>query len=150
MLFAHRLNESSDAVSRFVRQSMTNIVGHIPSDVTTDRDPPPAETQLALTHELNKLIAGDSIYEEQRFAGVKLSPQTQALVDKQRERRARREQLTDDEQVRLNRFLLEDAFPTALTQNQNRPVRFVVPAGWFQSLGASLSSCLRRCSPPSG
>jgi POT family proton-dependent oligopeptide transporter len=134
-LLVHRLAEPADGVSKFVSTSLITKKALGDFALSSIGDPGPA--RLTLTRGLNEIIGGDSIYDEQRFAGVRLSPQTQALVDKQRERQTRREQLTDDEQVRLNRFLLEDVFPTELTQNQNRPVTFVVPAGWFQSLGAT-------------
>jgi dipeptide/tripeptide permease len=126
-----RLSLSEDGVSQFVRYKVAEVMM---ADLTNWVRLPAGE---GLARTLNRIIAGDPIFEEQRFAGVKLSPQTQALLAKQQELQQKQKQLSDDDQTRLNRFLLEDAFPTALSQNQSRPVTFVVPAGWFQSLGAT-------------
>lgn len=63
-----------------------------------------------LADDLNAVLRGPSIYEEERFAGVNLSKQTQLwLEDKVR--------ITDTKAVFLNRSLLEDAFPKAVKNN---------------------------------
>jgi MFS family permease len=65
--------------------------------------------RVALAEELTGIIKGRSIYETQRFAGVLLSDETKQL-------------LAQDSQsakaVRLNRCLLEDAFPSELLKNR--------------------------------
>ncbi len=64
--------------------------------------------KVQLAHELNGVINGPSIYEEQRFTGVtNRRPETLKLLAK--------ETLGADELVTLNRLLLEDAFPHAIS-----------------------------------
>ena len=58
---------------------------------------------------LNKIVAGPSIYEDARFAAVKLRPETLRLLNRNSE---------DGGVVRLNRLLLEDAFPMELARNE--------------------------------
>ena len=58
---------------------------------------------------LNKIVAGPSIYEDARFAALKLRPETLRLVDGN---------LEDGGVIRLNRLLLEDAFPLELARNE--------------------------------
>jgi class 3 adenylate cyclase len=62
-----------------------------------------------LIKELNKIVAGRSIYTDARFAGVKLRPETLRLLDAKSE---------DGGVPRLNRLLLEDACPMELTRNE--------------------------------
>ena len=65
--------------------------------------------RVALAEELTKLMKGPSLFEAQRFAGVPLSAETkQFLAHEPR----------GGELVRLNRCLLEDAFPAELLQNR--------------------------------
>lgn len=72
----------------------------------------PAETRAAITavlRTLNRVVAGDaSIYDETRFNGVALRPETEAL---------RRTKPRDLALARLNRMLLEDAFPAELARS---------------------------------
>ena len=65
--------------------------------------------RVALAEELTRVIKGRSLYETQRFAGVSLSAETRGLL-------AQGVQAADP--VRLNRCLLEDAFPSELLQNR--------------------------------
>ena len=53
----------------------------------------------ALLNGLNAVISSSALYDAQRFAGVTLSAQTQA------------ELAAGDDLPRLNRLLLQDAFP---------------------------------------
>ena len=57
--------------------------------------------KAALLDGLNAVVAGGSIFDAQRFDGVKLSPQTQAA-------------LTGGDPARVNRLLLQDAYPDAV------------------------------------
>jgi proton-dependent oligopeptide transporter, POT family len=50
--------------------------------------------------------------------------------------------LSEDDLARMNRFLLEDTYTRELTQNQAKPVSFVIPAGWAQSVGPLFVFCL--------
>ncbi len=67
-----------------------------------------AGLKLALCADLNRILGGPSLYNEQRFDGVYLNNNTRALIDGKPE---------GDAVVRLNRMLLEDAYPTFLSRN---------------------------------
>jgi len=70
--------------------------------------PPEAEARLRqlLADDLNALVEGPLIYAVDRFSDVKRRPETQALLDVNPE---------GNELMRLNRMLLEDAFPEQLS-----------------------------------
>lgn len=59
-----------------------------------------------LVQNLNKIAADENIYNKERFAGVTLRPQTKELIG---------QPVRGQELARLNRLLIEDAFPTELT-----------------------------------
>ncbi|HXT10940.1 MAG TPA: MFS transporter [Candidatus Angelobacter sp.] len=81
----------------------------------------PAAVQKEVVQDLNQLIRQEinnkpgradnkpALYDAQRFAGVKLSDKTQALIAKK--------DRNDHEVLQMNRYLLQDAFPAALTYN---------------------------------
>ena len=60
-----------------------------------------------LTDELNPLLEGSSLYDPRRFAGIKLRRQTSRLIERSP---------TGADLVRLNRALLEDAYPTRIAR----------------------------------
>lgn len=76
--------------------------------------PPEEETKLRqlLADDLNDLIQGPLIYAVDRFSDVKRRPETQALLDSNPE---------GIELGRLNRMLLEDAFPEQLGRGSKAP-----------------------------
>ncbi len=65
--------------------------------------------RVALAEELTRTMKGPALFEAQRFAGVALSDQTKQLQSQQPQ---------GGDLVRLNRCLLEDAFPATLLQNR--------------------------------
>ena len=66
-----------------------------------------------LDSELNKIIAGPSLYNTNRFAGIPLRTDTEDLL-KQRNR-------TEYDTESLNRLLLEEAYPAAISRQHNQP-----------------------------
>ena len=68
-------------------------------------DPSP-KLQEALLSELNRLLQAGSLYDAQAFADIELSEQTQALIAKNPK--------SGEALVRLNRWLLADAYPYEL------------------------------------
>ena len=133
---ASRLVAHADPVSQHVWSRLANSTQQALQQYSQYVGGQQAEVERTLCRDLIKLVTGESLYDEERFAGVKLSLTTTDLLAEQRALKGQRKQLSDDEQVRLNRLLLEDAYPSGLSQNQTVPPSFVVPAGWFQSLGA--------------
>ncbi len=65
--------------------------------------------RVALAEDLTKLMKGPALFDAQRFAGVALSGETKQLLA---------QQSRGGDLVRLNRCLLEDAFPSELLQNR--------------------------------
>ncbi|GEM_PF-3553688 len=73
--------------------------------------------EKALTDEINRILSGPCIYDRDRFAGVELFWHTRELLDKN---------LSGGDLARLNRMLLEDAFPDLedASPEQKRTPRF--------------------------
>ena len=69
------------------------------------------QVQVAVVQVLNKIIGGQNIDEEKRFDGIMLRPETTDL---------RRTSPTGTGLGRLNRLLLEDAYPQELIRNIER------------------------------
>jgi hypothetical protein len=116
--FARKLANGTDAVSIFLR-------GHLddPAKAAIDTYSSSGESAKAvisaLLKDLNQVIAGPSIYDDARFRGVALRPQTNELLM----RNPAGLQL-----ARLNMLLLEDAYPAELTKS--------VTTGWIVKDGA--------------
>ena len=65
----------------------------------------------ALANEINRIVLEGPVYEPSRFAGVTLSAEAQALLD---------QKLHGEQLIRLNRLLLENAYPSELVQSQGK------------------------------
>ncbi len=76
-----------------------------------DSHPPSNSLKEALLDELNKLLEQESFYNEELFAHVDLSKEAKKLLAKN---------LQGREIIRLNRLLLEDAFPQEIAKSQKR------------------------------
>jgi hypothetical protein len=76
-------------------------------------NPDPRGIEALLIHDLNAVLAGPSLYESERFAGIELRRETRDLLDK-----ANR---SSHESLSLNRLLLEDAFPVGIARQHNQP-----------------------------
>jgi hypothetical protein len=79
--------------------------------------------QLALAKNINQIIAGPSIYDKTRFANIVLRPETEELL----KTNPRGQQL-----ARLNKLLLEDAYPVDLAKSAT--------TGWIVKDGAMAST----------
>jgi hypothetical protein len=66
--------------------------------------------QASLEPDINAVIEGGSIYEPQRFASVEISPKTQRLLDQHPQ---------GGQLIRLNRLLLEDAYPDEMAKSHS-------------------------------
>jgi MFS transporter, FHS family, L-fucose permease len=113
---ATRLSEPKDPVSVFVYQ-------HTSEATRQSLKPGGQSAQQALAQDLDKLIKGPSIYEEQRFASVKLEPTTRELLALNQKEAAKLDKTADEERtaaatvLHLNRALLEDAYPGEVNKN---------------------------------
>jgi len=113
---ATRLAEQKNPVSVFVYQST--------SEGTRQSLKQGGENaKQALAGDLDKLIKGPVIYDEQRFAGVKLEPTTRELLELNQKEVAKLDKTPDEARtaaatvLHLNRALLEDAFPGEVIKN---------------------------------
>ena len=117
-----QLANGADAVSTFLRSQLDDAV--TTSLTTYSASDPSAKAALsALTKQLNQVIAGPSLYNPARFSQVALQPDTRELIaaNPQGYRLAR-----------LNKLLLEDAYPDDLTHSRT--------AGWKVKDGAMAST----------
>jgi hypothetical protein len=94
-----RLNDHSDPVSQFLWSQFSLEV----QQRLADSNSTPQQQGAALTEALNGILAsGTSIYERERFAGVKLSEETVELLA---------QHPTAEGLIRLNRLLIAHAYP---------------------------------------
>ena len=70
---------------------------------------PDLRLRQALVKELNRIMQSSSIYDSRRFAGLALSRETQRLLENRS---------GDYHFLRLNRLLLEDAFPQEISRSE--------------------------------
>jgi len=112
---AVRIRSTRDTVSGFIHDELSPETRAL-LDAYTGATAPPERLQDALVEDLNHLIRGPSLYDEQRFAEIRLSAATRALAA-ENPQDARRLRL-------LNRYLLEDAYPLEIERSRGllRPV----------------------------
>ncbi|OUL29650.1 hypothetical protein BV378_05605 [Nostoc sp. RF31YmG] len=98
--------QDASALSDFLREQLSSDTQRLLDAYTN----PPAEPALitALLKELNQLLMGESLYDEQRFAAITLSAETQRLVQ---------QNLYGKQLIRCNRLLLEEAFPSQIRKH---------------------------------
>ncbi len=124
--FVRKLADKSDPVSAWLNDELdasakTALAAFGPT-------PTPAETKAlnsTLVKNLNRVVGGESLFDTARFRGVTLRPETAAL---------RRKNPSGPELSRLNRMLLEDAFPAELSVSPL--TSWVVKDGAMASTGA--------------
>jgi hypothetical protein len=120
--FAGKLTNGTDAVSVFLR-------GRLQDSVKADLAAYSAANAnakaviSAMSKDLNEVISGPSIYEKARFSKVVLRPETAQLL----QQNPRGQQL-----ARLNKLLLEDAYPAELARSS--------VTGWIVKDGAMAST----------
>jgi uncharacterized repeat protein (TIGR04138 family) len=100
--FTHRLQAQADPVSSALWSRLSE-----PSRQAS-LHPGLKGADAILVKELNEIVRGPSLYDQSRFAGIALSEHTRLLLD----RALRPEQI-----ARLNRFLLEDAYPNQIAKS---------------------------------
>ncbi|MGV3773779.1 MAG: hypothetical protein ACO1QB_12820 [Verrucomicrobiales bacterium] len=99
--FVAKLQKGSDPVSSYLKQRLTqDALDELASYNETKSTTEAFRTLLA--GEINKIIEGPSIYKSERFAEVEIGMETEMLL---------KLQPTGDGLLRLNRLLLQDAFP---------------------------------------
>lgn len=102
-----RLHEPRDPMSRHLRDRHSEEAKQLLDELRA-LESPSEEHQEALVDELNGLLEGESLYDKRRFESVTLSESTLKLVNQDLEGR---------NLIRLNRLLLEQAYPEALSKS---------------------------------
>ena len=122
--FIGRLANGGDAMSAFLRGRLQDSVK---ADLAAySASAPNAKTVVsALVKDLNQVISGPPIYDRARFSHLVLRPETAALL---------RQNPSGQQLARLNKLLLEDAYPAELAPSAS--TGWVVKEGAMASTGA--------------
>lgn len=122
---ATRLRDASDPVSEYVRNELSPEANDL-LDAYDGETPPSRELRTAIWRGLDRLVrSGAPLYNEERFSMVTLDQEVRALA-------ARRP--TGPAAARLNRLLLEAAYPEEIVQSRGALSRLprdilVLPVG---------------------
>ena len=100
-----KLSAPSDPVSQFL---WTRFSPQVQKDLLNSTSSPAAR-QTLLTEELNRILRGSSLYDPTRFKDVALSTNTTALLSESPQGKTL---------ARLNRFLIEDAYPKDIVKSK--------------------------------
>ena len=103
--FVNRIATARDPISAFLRSQLQDSVQT--SLATYSPSSPDAKGTVSVIKDLNRILSGPSIYDKSRFNAVVLRPETMQLM----QQNPRGYQL-----ARLNKLLLEDAYPAELTK----------------------------------
>lgn len=106
--FVNRLRypSTNDKVSMFL---VTNLSPATVTLLDKSNGNTNAELQQALIEDLNSIVQGATIYEVQRFSGVRLSSEASSWLAQKQE---------GTNQARLNRKLLQDAYPREISDKR--------------------------------
>lgn len=103
---ATKLRQPRAPVSEFLR-SQLSVRTQAALDAYRDPRADPRPLEPLLVEDLNRIIAGPTIYEAERFAGVTLRLPTRQLLGASPQ---------GESLLRLNRLLVEDAYPAELSK----------------------------------
>ncbi|HYW44316.1 MAG TPA: DUF1080 domain-containing protein [Bryobacteraceae bacterium] len=122
--FAAKLANGSDAISVYLRARLEDSVKADLAAYSASSANAKAVIS-ALVKDLNQVISGPPIYDTARFSSVVLRPATAQLLQRN---------LSGQQMARLNRLLLEDAYPRELARSSS--TGWVVKDGAMASTGA--------------
>ena len=105
--------DPTELVSQFLKNNFSAATRKGLNEYDEKSGPPSEALQNALIAELNQLLHGPSLYQEDRFARVTLSTETQELIEQTPQ---------GEELIHLNRLLLADAYPQEIGTSQETPV----------------------------
>jgi F5/8 type C domain len=108
---AVKLRDAHDPLSLYLKgQFAPNTLQQLES---YDGSSPPSDPlQRTLVEELNQVLKGFSLFDERRFAQVALTEETRRLIEHQPQ---------GDGLIRLNRLLLEEAYPRDIAKSHTFP-----------------------------
>jgi hypothetical protein len=102
-----KLKDEKSPLSVYLRKRLTPATNGL-LDKYTDSEQPSKELRGALVDEFNNLLQGSSLYEAERFKGIQLSDEAKELL---------RQNPREEDSIRLNRMLLEDAYPGKIAKS---------------------------------
>lgn len=112
-----KLKNKRDPVSKYLSSKFARDTKKL-LDEYNYKDPPGQALLKVVVDELNGLLKGDLLYEVRRFKKIKLSRETKALLKQSTGSKGSPGQsLREEDRTRLNRMLLEDAYPDAVVKN---------------------------------
>ncbi len=97
----NKLKAGADPLSKYITEKLS-------ADTRTKLGGGDSSTASALANDLNKLLEAGPLFETNRFAGVKISDRTWRFI---------RENPQSHTRIRLNRILLEEAYPKEITKS---------------------------------
>ena len=117
-----KLRGGTDQVTKYLRSQFSPATNDLLSLHLDETKPPSPALLDALVDELNKQLTNPTLYQAERFQQVQLSEETQEMLRPRQ--KARGTEQKDEEQkaqqaelIRLNRLLLEAAYPHAIAGN---------------------------------
>ena len=113
--FAKLLSAQGDPVTAWIWNQFDNA-GQTSLQETKQT---PQALQLVMMRRFNQLLVQTNFYEQERFKGIKLRSETRELLNGKK--------LSGEENIHLNRMLLEDVYPDHLSRNrlhERRPENF--------------------------
>ncbi len=102
--------QSDSSQTKPVSQFIWEKIDQATKTLLADPNLTASKQHLIFVRALNNILKGDSIYEPTRFDDVILRPETQSLIT---------QNPTDNRLIRLNRLLMEDAYPKEINVNQS-------------------------------
>jgi len=102
--FAGRLRDAQDGVSQYLRGSFSDGTKKLLAEYA-GCSAPSLDLTKALVSDLNKELAGPSLYDADRFAGVAITEEVRSLIQTNP---------VGNDLMRLNRLLVEAAYESAL------------------------------------
>jgi tetratricopeptide (TPR) repeat protein len=103
-----KLHDAQVPLSEYLREQLSPDVRKL-LDEYPGSGAPSAALRDSLVHELNRLIQGPSLYDKERFEGIPLTDGTRILIEQNPQ---------GIDLIRLNRSLLEEAFPNEIAEKQ--------------------------------
>lgn len=117
---------ATDSVSIFINSQLSEktkaLLGKfsvpLPVPQSEESESDYKELERAFINDLNDLLRTDTLYDEQRFEDVNLSPDTRVILEQMRIDQKRLQRKGEDESAYLlNRRLLEDAYPDEIERS---------------------------------
>ena len=109
-LLARELNTPTNSISRYLKEHLSSATT---ATLVGDQSSARSASEKALVEDLNKIIAGPSLFDTNRFANIELGNNTKELLKESNP--------SEYDLKSLNRFLLEDAFPSEISKQHNQP-----------------------------